>query len=56
MWTLCWMLMVVMVVVCELGKEGRERGKGLPVDVFSVGAEIGCRVDFVLEELGSEGH
>ena len=26
-------------------------GKGLPVDVFPVGAEIGCCVDFVLEEL-----
>lgn len=36
-----------------LGKEGGER---LPVDVFPVGAEIGCCVDFVLEELGSEGH
>lgn len=37
-------------------RKGRGGGKGewekgLPVDVFPIGAEIGCCVDFVLEEL-----
>ena len=27
-------------------------GKAVPLDVFGVGAEVGCVVDFVFEELG----
>lgn len=41
-------------MVCEEERKGggeRRMGERLPVDVFPVGAEIGCCVDFVLEEL-----
>ena len=43
-----WILQGRLVRVASVG-EGR--GPDVPLDVFRVGAKVGCMVDFVLEEL-----
>ena len=48
-----WMLLPTLVVWRKEreGKDGSGKELYLPLDVFWVGAEIGCVVDFVLKEL-----